>query len=66
MKPDFISLADEIAEPHPGMNMKVAAFTVNEKSTNTLYDVRGAFNMLWKQPTISQSFIFTHFTITFI
>ena len=33
-KPDFPSLADEIAEPHPDMNIKVAAFTVSEKSSN--------------------------------
>ena len=33
-KPDFLSLADEIAEPHPDMNIKVAAFTVSEKSIN--------------------------------
>ena len=26
-KPDFPSLADEIAQPHPDMNIKVAAFT---------------------------------------
>ena len=35
IKPDFPSLADEIAEPHPDMNIKVAAFTVSEKSSNT-------------------------------
>ena len=35
MKPDFPSLADEIAEPHPDMNIKVADFTVSEKSSNT-------------------------------
>ena len=34
MKPGFSSLADEIAEPRPDMNIKVAAFTVNEKSIN--------------------------------
>ena len=33
-KPDFPSLADEIAEPRPDMNIKVAAFTVSEKSSN--------------------------------
>ena len=27
IKPDFPSLADEIAEPRPDMNVKVAAFT---------------------------------------
>ena len=34
IEPDFPSLADEIAEPHPDMNIKVAAFTVSEKSIN--------------------------------
>ena len=29
IKPDFPSLADEIAEPRPDMNIKLAAFTVN-------------------------------------
>ena len=36
-RPDFPSLADEIAEPRPDMNIKVAAFTESEKSINTLY-----------------------------
>ena len=36
IKPDFPSLADEIAEPHPDMNIKVAALTVSEKSSNTV------------------------------
>ena len=35
IKPDFPYLADEIAEPRPDMNIKVAAFTVSEKSSNT-------------------------------
>ena len=35
IKPDFPSLADEIAKPRPDMNIKVAAFTVSEKSSNT-------------------------------
>ena len=35
-KPDFPSLADEIAEPHPDMNIKFAAFTVSEKSSTNL------------------------------
>ena len=34
-KTDFPSLADEIAEPRPDMNIKVAAFTESEKSINT-------------------------------
>ena len=33
-KPDFPSLADEIAEPRPDKNIKVNAFTVREKSIN--------------------------------
>ena len=36
-KPDFPSIADGIAEPHPDMNIKVAAFTVSEKSSNTSF-----------------------------
>ena len=32
LKPDFPSSADELAEPRPDMNIKVAAFTVSEKS----------------------------------
>ena len=35
IEPDFPCLADEIAKPRPDMNIKVAAFTVGEKSTNT-------------------------------
>ena len=38
MKPDFPSLADEMAEPRPDMNIKVAAFTVSERSINTTGD----------------------------
>ena len=34
MKADFPSLADEIAEPRPDVNIEVAAFTVSEKSNN--------------------------------
>ena len=36
IKPDFRSLADELAEPRQDMNIKVAAFTVSEKSSNIL------------------------------
>ena len=32
--PDFPCLADEIAEPRPDINIKVAGFTVSEKSIN--------------------------------
>ena len=35
-KHDFPSLADEIVETHPDMNIKVAAFTVSKKSINIL------------------------------
>ena len=35
-QPNFPSLADEIAEPRPDMNIKVDAFTVSEKSINTI------------------------------
>ena len=34
IEPDFPYLADETAEPRPVMNIKVAAFTVSEKSIN--------------------------------
>ena len=35
IKPDFPSLADDIAEAHSDMNIKVAALTVSENSSNT-------------------------------
>ena len=35
IKPDFHSLADEIAEARSDMNIKFAAFTVSEKYINT-------------------------------
>ena len=34
IEPDFPCSADEIVEPRPDMNIKVAAFTVSEKSIN--------------------------------
>ena len=34
IEPDFPCLADEIAKPRPGMNIKVAALTVSQKSIN--------------------------------
>ena len=37
IKPDFPSIADEIAKPRPDMNIKVAAFTVSENSSCTYY-----------------------------
>ena len=37
IKPDVPSLGYEIAEPHTDMNIKVAAFTVSEKSSNIVY-----------------------------
>ena len=45
-KPDLPSLANEIAEPHPNMNIKVAAFTVSEKSSNTSLAIHKTFKML--------------------
>ena len=36
MKLDIPYLADEIAQPRPDMNIKVAAFTVSEKSSKFL------------------------------
>ena len=35
IKLNYHSLADEVAEPRPAMHIKVAAFTVSEKSINT-------------------------------
>ena len=35
IEPDFPRVADEITEPRPDMNIKVAAFTVSKKSINT-------------------------------
>ena len=45
-KLDFPSLADEIAEPHPDMSIKVAAFTVSEKSSNTYMHIKGKLLIL--------------------
>ena len=42
-EPDFPCLANEIAEPRQYMNIKVAAFTVSEKSINTLHDHRTSY-----------------------
>ena len=36
-KTRFPSLADEIAEQRPDMNIKVFVFTVSKKSLNTLF-----------------------------
>ena len=35
IEPDFPCFGNELAEPRPDMNIKVAAFTVREKSINT-------------------------------
>ena len=40
LEPDFPCLADGIADPRPGMNIKVAAFTVSENSIN-IYQFTG-------------------------
>ena len=39
VEPDFLCLADEIAEPRPDMNIQVVTFTVSEKSSNSLLTV---------------------------
>ena len=49
IKRDFPSLADEIAEPHPDMIIKVAAFTVSGKSSNTY----ASFMSSWSSFSIS-------------
>ena len=41
-EPDSPCLADEIAEPRSDMNIRIAAFTVSEKSINI--DQFGAFS----------------------
>ena len=46
IKPDFPFLADGIAEPCPDMNIKVAAFTVSEKSINTWCNCRSCAAIL--------------------
>ena len=38
-EPDFLSIADETAEPRPDMNIKVTAFIVSEKSISMLIDL---------------------------
>ena len=38
-KTDFPYLADEITEPRPDMNIKVAAFRVSETSSNIFFVV---------------------------
>ena len=43
MNPDFPYLADEIAEPRPDLNIKVAAFTVSEKSSNKCIEIPTAY-----------------------
>ena len=40
MGPDFLPLADEIAEPHPDMNIKVTAFTMSKQFCYIWYEVR--------------------------
>ena len=38
-KPDFPSSADDIADPCPDMNNKVAVFTLSEKSIITVHSL---------------------------
>ena len=62
-KPDFPSLADEIAEPRPDMNIKVAAFTVSEKSNYTSKPSQGEvaprLKSLWVQDFRCTLLLFT-------
>ena len=44
LEPELPCLVDEIADPRPGMNIKVAAFTVSEKSIN-IYQFTGWFTL---------------------
>ena len=46
MKPDFPSLTDEIAERRPYENINVAAFTVGEKSYNTIVKWESRYTLL--------------------
>ena len=56
INPDFPSLADEIAEPHPYINIKVAAFTVSEKSNNTFFFRRRTITVcLYHGPLVLRS-----------
>ena len=43
IEPDFPCLANEIAEPLPDMNIKVAVFTVSQKSSNMLHIIPNQF-----------------------
>ena len=40
IEPAFPCLTDEVAQPRQGMNIKVAAFTVSEKSINTCKQIK--------------------------
>ena len=48
MGPDFPSLAGEIAEPHPDMNIKVTAFKVSKKFYYTSYQLTIIIVWLWQ------------------
>ena len=50
MKPDFFSSADEIAKPRPDMNIKIADFTLSEKSINIYGYISGATGGVKKEP----------------
>ena len=57
IKPDFPSLADEIAETHPNMNIKVAAFTVSEKSSNRTYFMSSRSNDMVSDTDVGQKLV---------
>ena len=56
---DFPYLADEIAEPRPDMNIKVAAFTVSEKSSNMCNLTANMFRVAERFTTSTQTYFFT-------
>ena len=45
-------IADEIAEPHPDMNIKVLAFTVSEKPSNSLKKKKHSY-LLWLEALLA-------------
>ena len=59
IEPDFPCLADEIAKPSTDMNIKVAAFTVNEKSIRLqlTHCVLGNLHALFFKINFFQKFI---------
>ena len=65
MRPDFPSLGDEIAEPRPDMNIKIAAFTVSEKSINICVASNNIVILFGKSPAMVMSRGTVHLTTHF-